>query len=373
MSTKELPANKDAASLEIYEQLRQRLDKFPQGFPKTPSGVELSILKQLFTPQEVRIMLQVRPYPELAETIADRIDNGNGAQVKQTLYDMSRKGLILRYKATPEDVYYFLVPWMIGIWEFQVKRLNPENIALYERFFEEGMIPSARKRKIPGLRVIPVEKEITNHSQVEPYEKVSEIIEKQTRFAVAECICRKESRILGHDCGKLAESCLSFGPGADYYIENGFAREISKEEARQILAKAEEDGLIHFSSNHQGEKVFICNCCGCCCKALAHINTYGINTVIGQSNYYAAVDPETCSSCDVCRDRCQIHAITMTDNSAVVDRKKCIGCGLCVSTCPTGAMTLQRKSPDELSPTFATDFDFMQALSDEADKPYPFK
>lgn len=358
---------------EIYEKLRERLDKFPQGFPQTRSGVEIEVLKTLFSPLEAQLMLHIRPYPELAETIIERAAKKDLEVTKKILYELSRKGLILRYRASEEDIYYFLVPWMIGIWEFQVKRLNAKNIQLYEKFFEEGMIPSARKRKIPGIRVIPVEKEIRNTNMVEPFEKVSEIIEKNTKFAVAECICRKESRILGHDCGKLAESCLSFGVGAEYYIENGFAREITKDEAKQIITKAEEDGLIHFSSNHEGEKVFICNCCGCCCKALAHINKYGISSVIGQSNYYAFVNSDSCSSCELCLDRCQINAISIDDYSAQVDRQHCIGCGLCVSTCPTGAMTLKRKSPGELSPTFANDSEFMQALSDEADKPYPFK
>lgn len=360
-------------STEIYEKLRQRLDKFPQGFPQTKSGVELDVLKELFSPLEAQLMLHIRPYPELAETIIERCAKKNLEATKTILYDLSRKGLILRYRASEDDIYYFLVPWMIGMWEFQVKRLTPDNIMLYEKFFEEGMIPSARKRKIPGIRVIPVEKEIKNGSLVEPFEKVSEIIEKHTRFAVAECICRKESRILGQDCGKLAESCLSLGVGAEYYIENGFAREITKEEAKQIIAKAEEDGLIHFSSNHQGEKVFICNCCGCCCKALAHINKYGISSVIGQSNYYAVVNSESCTSCQVCLDRCQIHAISFDGDSANVDRQRCIGCGLCVTTCPTDALSLKRKLPNESSPTFANDSEFMQALSDEADKPYPFK
>ena len=49
---------------EIYEKLRERLDMFPQGFPRTESGVEMKILRELFTPEEAQIMLFLRPSPE---------------------------------------------------------------------------------------------------------------------------------------------------------------------------------------------------------------------------------------------------------------------------------------------------------------------
>ena len=47
----------------VYERLRERLDMFPQGFPKTESGVELEILEHLFAPDEAEIMLHLRPFP----------------------------------------------------------------------------------------------------------------------------------------------------------------------------------------------------------------------------------------------------------------------------------------------------------------------
>ena len=206
---------------------------------------------------------------------------------------------------------------MVGIWEFQLNNLNKDNIPLYEKFFEEGMVPERRRTQTAGFRVIPIEKEIQDSSEVQPYEKVSEIIESSHRFAVADCICRKEARIMGHGCDKLLEACMSFDLAADYYIENGLGREISKKEAQEILLKAEESGLVHHSSNHKGGKMFICNCCGCCCKAMAHINKYNNLTAIAHSNYYALVDSETCIPCEACVERCQVNAIQMEDDVSV--------------------------------------------------------
>ena len=279
----------------------------------------------------------------------------------------------MRYRAPDKETYYFLVPWMIGIWEFQLKNLTPENISLYERFYQEGIVPSWRKSKPLGFRIIPVEKEIQGSSEIQPYEKVSQIIESNTKFAVADCICRKERKIVSNGCDKLLEACMTFGAAADFYIENGLGREISKEEAKQLLLKTEEEGLIHCSTNHAGNKTFICNCCGCCCKALANITKYDNPGVIVRSNYYATKDEETCTACGTCVERCQVHAIQIENDVTTINRDKCIGCGLCVSTCPTGSITMARK-PATKAPTIpSSEREMLQAIGKETGKKFPFE
>jgi len=357
---------------DIYVRLRERLDKFPQGFPKTESGVELDILKHLFTPEQAEIMFALRPYPELVSTISDRMKKDE-TELGDILYDMSKKGLILRFKASETEIYYFMAPWVVGIWEFQLNNLTQENIQLYEKYFEEGMIPANKKKNVAGFRAIPVEAEVKDNSQIQPYEKISEIINANEKFAVADCICRKEAKMLSKGCNKILESCLSFGLAADFYIENGLAREISKEEAQQILKKTEEDGLVHFSSNHAGNKIFICNCCSCCCKALANITKHDNGGVIAQSNYYAVTDEETCTGCEECIERCQVFAIHMENEHAVINREKCIGCGLCVSTCPSESISIIHKEPDAISPIFADENELIQTAAKDANKEFPFE
>jgi len=356
----------------VYERLRERLDMFPQGFPKTESGVELEILQHLFAPNEAEIMLHLRPFPENVAAIAARTGKDK-TELGETLYEMSRRGLILRYTAPDNELYYALIPWVVGIWELQLNNLTQENIKLYEKYFEEGMVPAQRNRKTGGFRVIPVEKEIEGSTEIQPYEKVSQIIESHTRFAVADCICRKESRMVGKGCDKLLEACMSFGASADFYIENGIGREISKEEAKKILLKAEEDGLIHCSTNSAGNKAFICNCCGCCCKSLTNITKYGNLQAIVRSNYYATKDQETCTTCGTCVERCQVNAIKIENDFTVIDKNRCIGCGLCASTCPTGSITMVRKSPQEASAIFSSGKEMLQAIGKETGKVYPFE
>jgi hypothetical protein len=119
---------------------------FPQGFPKTQSGVELEVLENLFTEEEAKIALSLKPYPESVTAIAERMSR-DGVELGRILYDMSKKGLILRYKESEEVIYYFLAPWVVGIWEFQLNRLNKDNIPLYEKFHQEGLVASAKSRR----------------------------------------------------------------------------------------------------------------------------------------------------------------------------------------------------------------------------------
>lgn len=357
---------------DIHVKLRERLDMFPQGFPKTASGVELEILEDLFSENDARIALGLRPYPETVAVIAERLEEDQDI-LGQQLYDMSKRGLILRFKESETILHYFLAPWMIGIWEFQVENLTPENIERYEQYYKEGIVPANQNKSVGGFRVIPIEKEIQDSTEIEPYEKVSEIIAASSRFAVADCICRKEARMMGEGCDKLLESCMMFDMAADYYIENGLAREITQEEAMEVLVKAEESGQVHCSSNHKGQKIFICNCCGCCCKALAFVTKYENPGLITKSNYFAGIDQQDCEGCEACLDRCQVDAIQMVDDIAVVTFEKCIGCGLCVSTCPTDAIHMERKDPDALSHIFNDDFELTMARVEDTNKPFPFE
>ena len=357
---------------DIYEKLRERLDMFPQGFPKTASGVELQILRRLFTPEEGEVMLALRPSPEPSSVIAGRISRDAGEMGKQ-LYGMSKKGLILRIRTPDGQILYGLAPWIVGIWEFQLKNLDPEFIQLTEKYAEEGMRPERRKTKISGMRTIPIEKEIIGSAEIEPYEKVSEILNAHTKFAVADCICRKERNLLGEGCDKLMEACMTFGPAADYYIENGLGREITREEAGAILLKAEEQGLVHCSSNQKGAKLFICNCCGCCCGVLRSVNKHNIPTAMTKSNYYPKVNQETCTGCEICLDRCQVNAIQVQDGIARIDKARCIGCGLCVPTCPTESVSIVHKGKEDLSIIFPDPMALLQAIGKEKGKAFPFE
>ncbi len=331
---------------DIYVKLREHLDRLPAGFPATESGVELRILKRLFTPDEAELALQVGIKLEPAPAIAARAGLSE-AEAAARLRQMSRKGLIFSIEEPDRPHVYMAAQFVIGIWEYHVNDLDPDFI----RDMDEYLPALSREafNRVPQLRTIPIGKSVAAAMESMPYEQAEELVRKQTKFLVAPCICRREHQIKGAGCDKLMEACLVFGWGADYYARNGLGRYISLEETLEILKMAEEQGLVLQPSNAQ-EIVNICCCCGDCCQMLKNLKRLPVPADAVASPFVAALDPERCIGCGTCQERCQMDALTLHDDLAVLDSGRCIGCGLCVTTCPSGALSLQRKPADKLPP-----------------------
>jgi ferredoxin len=239
---------------------------------------------------------------------------------------------------------YKMLPWVFGIYEFQLTRMDREFCELSEEY-KEAFGRQFFSRRPQFMQVVPLEKEIRAEHEALPYEKVSSIIENSKSFAVAACVCKKEKALLDHPCQRSLEVCMAFAPVPGIFQNDERNRVITKEEAYALLARAEEEALVHMTWNEQSGHFFICNCCGCCCGVLCGINELGIPAgEVVNSHYYAEIDPELCASCGTCaEERCQVNAIASGEEAYRVMREKCIGCGLCVSTCPQGAIALRRK------------------------------
>ena len=328
----------------IYERLREHLDSLPTGYPQTQSGVEIRILKKLFTEEEAEMACRLKPVPETAEQIAERF-NRDPKEVADLLYRMSQKGLILRVKT--RGIYqYMAIMFVVGILEYQVKSLDRELAEMFEEYMAEGFSRELIRPQTPQLRVIPVQESLSGLMEIQPYDELRKIIGAQKSIVVADCICRKKSQVLGHPCQKPMENCFVFGVMGEYYLENGLGRKITLEEALEILRKSEEAGLVPSPANAQ-KAGGMCSCCGCCCGVLKAIKLHNNPASLVKSNYYAQVDQDLCAGCETCLERCQMEAIYMDDDWAAIDLKRCIGCGLCVTTCPSHALTLRPKSPRE--------------------------
>ena len=183
-------------------------------------------------------------------------------------------------------------------------------------------------------------------TQVLAYENVHEIIEKAKTLAVTKCTCR----LTAHKCDRPLEACLQVNRAAQYSIDRGTGREVSKEEALKILREAEEAGLIHVTMNKHQVDHFICNCCPCCCQTMPILIKGGIR-VIDPSRFQARVDPDLCTACGACLERCYFGALQADgEGQAQVEGEKCIGCGLCRVVCPVEAITLEAVRPEEFVP-----------------------
>jgi len=331
-------------SAEIYHKLRKHLDQLHGPCPKTETGVEIKILKKLFTPEEAKIAVNLKFLPEQVSAIAARLGMPE-AEAAEKLDSMARQGSILRFRAG-EKIYYFAIPFVIGVYEFHLNSIDRELAEMMEEYLPVLSLAFA-KTKTKQLRVIPVASSVDASLKVETYDQVRELVKKHDLFAVAPCICRKEQSLLGHNCQRPYETCLTFGIGAQYYIENKLGRKISLDECLKILDQAEEHALVLCPTNAQLINN-ICCCCSCCCGILRGAKLLPKPAEGVTSSYQAGIDPDLCTGCGECIERCQMEAIKEGDQFTI-DLDRCIGCGLCINTCPTGAMSLKPK-PEQIRP-----------------------
>jgi len=330
---------------DVYRKLAQRLDAIPNGFPATESGVELRLLAKIFTPEEAALASVMRLTGEPAADIAARV----GLQPKAAhhrLKAMARKGLILVYKGEGE-LRFGLMPFVVGIYEEQLPRMDQELAALFEDYYQETH--AAITRDSPALhRVIPVEKAIPFEVEIFPYEQAFELLDQARAWGVRDCICRVQRRLGGHGCDHPVENCLIFAPVEGAFDRGQTTRAISKGEALRILAESEEAGLIHSAANYREQHYYICNCCTCCCGIMRGVAEFGIPTAVARSDFHAVVDDEECIACGDCVERCQFGALSIPEHLCSVDYTRCVGCGQCAIVCPTGAMQLGRRPEGEV-------------------------
>lgn len=331
---------------EIYRKLADVLNTLPNGFPATGDGLEIRVLKKVFTPEEADLFCDLRLTMETPVQIAER--TGRALEgLDELLTRMWReKGQIQGAELGPTRVFRML-PWIIGVWEMQVDRMDDEFARLSQEYYEH-FGPEFFSRGPSLMRTIPVDETITPLQQALPYQRVSGIIEQGASFAVNDCVCKKEERILGNGCDYPLEVCLAISPIPGLFDRQPWGRPISKEEAYDVLRKAEEAGLVHMTSNIESGHSFICNCCGCCCGVLKGITKLGLKGVVN-SDYYAEISAEDCNCCGVCAEAaCQVDAIVYEDDAYHVDRERCIGCGLCINICPLDGILLEHKEEAEI-------------------------
>jgi ferredoxin len=262
---------------------------------------------------------------------------------------MWERGEILRLERESGKAYK-MAPWVVGIYEFQLERMDAE-FARLNKEYVQYFGPEMFKHGPHLLQVVPIEKEIAATQQALPYHRVSAIIENGKDFWLNECICKKEMGLLGRPCSYPTEVCLAIDPDTETFgSSHQSGRRISKEEAYEVLNRAEEAGLVHLTGNTESDHWFICNCCGCCCGALQAIRYLGLTDAVN-SHYYAQIDQDLCTACGVCKDeRCQVRAIEESDGAYRIITERCIGCGLCATTCPVQAISLVPKKPEDIKP-----------------------
>ena len=358
-------------SRDAYKNLEDRINWFTQGAP--PSETLTKILQVLFTEKEAKWVsrLPIRPFTVKK---ASELWGTTELKAEKLLDRLCEKGLLV-------DSYYqgirrfVLPPPMIGFFEFALMRtrgdidqkylseLFHQYLDVEEDFIKElflGMETSLARAFVQEP-VLMTEK--GNH--ILDYERASHIIEEAENIGVGICYCRHRNLHLGKPCELHAplETCLTFDNVARSLSEHGgYARLISKSEAKEILQMSYEYNLVQIGENVRERPAFMCNCCSCCCEALGAAKKFSPMQPIATTNYIPKISSESCVGCGKCAKVCPINAISMKEKRPAVDESICLGCGVCARNCPKKAIILNRRPIQVITPVNSTHRFVLEAI-----------
>ncbi len=336
---------------DVYQRLAEHLSSLGMGYPYREELV--AILKENFTPLEAEVALAIPTKPVPLEPVeVDEIKKGLDLpeeKLVEILEGLSRRGLLYSGRTDQGGKGFALQQVGFGFpqtffWKNEDTPHARKMAAMTAKYFNrtvtrEAFSGPATKpyRYIPVGRTVP-----TTKQAIFPFEMMETVIEKAEVIAVAHCGCRVAYRLAGKGCEHPTEVCMKYNDMARYVIDKGFAREISKQEALELIRKSEEAGLVHFVDNAEGEIQHNCNCCGCACWNVGSIKRRKIPRDALMATYFMRdTDKEACTGCGACVEICPVEALRLEEDVPVVDEAWCIGCGVCATVCPTDAVMIK--------------------------------
>ena len=338
----------------IYRHLQRKLNTIGVGVPESEKGYDLEYLKVLFTEEEVEFALKMDIGLQTLEEVA-RSMVISCEEAQRMLSMLAKDGLVYNVADQNGVVRYYLCSSYHGFFEWNVGRATPEWIKPMVKHNMNGMTKIFFTSEVPLFRYLPIRPDLVENGECLDIDNVEKIIRRQKRIAVLPCFCRVTSKTFAGEnvCKaphhKHYETCLAFGEFVDFFInELGVSREISADEALEIMSHSSQRGTTCMVLNDKNVEG-MCNCCSCCCGVVGGLRAFGAGKAKDAlSNYVSVWDESLCGHCATCNERCPTTARKLVDGEMVFDPDKCMGCGLCVDTCESKALKLLRKPEDKL-------------------------
>jgi Pyruvate/2-oxoacid:ferredoxin oxidoreductase delta subunit len=333
--------------------------------PRDPAALQAwrEILETLFSPDEAALAARLPVVPATLADLARRTGERED-ELRARLEAMAGKGLVLDLHDTRTGATtYMLAPPVVGFFELSMMRLDDglpkaRLARAYEAYMAGDTAFDEEVSGIPTLvsRTLVQETALYDDlaSEVLDWDRATAYVEQADSLAVTNCFCRHTAAHLGTACDYPMETCMSLGAAARYLVRHGHARQIGRDEGRELLEAAREHGLVHIADNVQRELNYICSCCACCCVELRSARN-GM-PVMQPSAFEPAVDAHRCTGCGDCVRACPVEAVSLASRgeprgdsaraaaslTARVDPDRCLGCGVCVGACSQDSLAMAR-------------------------------
>jgi ferredoxin len=343
----------------------------------------LALVKERYSPEQAAFLTDMPLSLTKLEDLA-AMKGMDPAELAPELDALAKQGVVYRraeggtllYKLNDAFFTFLRASFWHGAKDAKTRALAP----LANKYYLNGFFENWAHVHQQGLRTLPVEETIADTKQILPYEDVVKVLDSLDYFAVSICPCKHRKNLDANapDCQHPDEVCLHFGDLGRYTVENDLGREITREEAHEILRQSAKSGLVHGVSNWLEGVDTLCNCCKCCCMWLEQYHVLGHPQSLSPSNYRVRHDDEKCKACGLCVKRCPMKLQRLEESSAANNKfgkvsvstgEDCIGCGVCVYTCPVEALSLERCETTENPPKDVGEFakrhltDVMAALA----------
>ena len=293
----------------------------------TYSDPEYKILDPIVDDDMCSVMMRMRLETDFSvEDLAKKTKKS--VEFVQTQCDKLVKAGVIRTRVRNGVLCYYYPIWVPGIMEGILSNreqceAHPELGACFEEYtrIRVSMLAPVLGNGVNFMRVMPVMSAIENNTHKASYDELSTLIDKAWAISVGPCSCRRSRRLMGEGCGHLEEDmCLYLNDNAVGFSKNGEHRLITKEEAYEILKRAEDNGLVHEVNQAPGfdDVTAICNCCGCSCFALRIAEMFRSPNGVS-SNFIARVDKDKCVACGQCVENCQTNAVRLGQKRCLTD------------------------------------------------------
>jgi ferredoxin len=353
----------------VYVALRNRLNRIGDGVGNDPQPAAFQAVMALWSEEDAAHELEM-PFLEVFNAADYAHKSGRSEEeCAEILHDLASRKLIVEW-VRGDVPFYFVMPWVDGIWEYHVQEYSKEFLSLGMNSSDKA----ATSSPYPLLRSTPVSADVVEGGFIDPYDDHEAMIKRNSVIAIAPCQCRQSKEIMGtracDDDTHPRRTCLALGEMGEYFIEYGVGEQITQEEALEVYRDAVDRGMVPETYYDRGGSLMCCCHSDCCAVLGRHRAVNGEYDVMEfVSNYQLNYDKDKCIQCGACIQRCPMSSITFGEDGYCVMDKACVACGQCVLICPASARILTRKENTHEFPIDMVD-DYIWRAEDRMAKGY---